>query len=63
MKSTNEINKLGNIYGFDGGSFAGIVFDTNYIFPALNTMQGGRRQPLILVKKGNKEKDSHKDND
>ncbi len=42
---------LGNIYNNYGGtSYAGCVWDTNYLSPALNTMAGGNRQPLILVK-------------
>ena len=42
--------KLGNIYGFTGGNFSGIVYSAKGIAPALNTMQGGNRQPLIVVK-------------
>ena len=42
--------KLGNIYGFTGGSFAGIVYSAKGIAPALNSMQGGNRQPLIIEK-------------
>ena len=42
--------KLGNIYGFTGGNFAGNVYSTKGIAPALKTMQGGNRQPLIVVK-------------
>ena len=41
--------KLGNIYGFTGGSFAGNVYSIKGIAPALKTMQGGNRQPLIVV--------------
>ena len=43
--------KLGNIYGFTGGSFAGIVYSAKGIAPALNSMQGGNRQPMIIEKK------------
>ena len=43
--------KLGNIYGFTGGSFAGNVYSAKGIAPALNSMQGGNRQPLIVVKR------------
>ena len=43
--------KLGNIYGFTGGNFAGNVYSTKGIAPALKTMQGGNRQPLIIEKK------------
>lgn len=40
--------RLGNIYGFTGGSFAGNVYSAHGIAPALNAMQGGNRQPLII---------------
>ena len=43
--------KLGNIYGFTGGNFSGNVYSAKGIAPALNTMQGGNRQPLIIEKK------------
>ena len=42
--------KLGNIYGFTGGNFAGNVYSAKGIAPALKTMQGGNRQPLIIEK-------------
>ena len=45
--------KLGNIYGFAGGNFAGNVYSAKGIAPALKTMQGGNRQPLIVVKMRN----------
>ena len=45
--------KLGNIYGFTGGNFAGNVYSTKGIAPALKTMQGGNRQPLIIEKEKN----------
>ena len=43
--------KLGNIYGFIGGNFAGNVYSTKGIAPVLNTMQGGNKQPMIIEKK------------
>lgn len=43
--------KLGNIYGFTGGNFAGNVYSAKGIAPALKTMQGGNRQPMIIEKK------------
>ena len=43
--------KLGNIYGFTGGNFLGNVYSAKGIAPALQTMQGGNRQPLIVEKK------------
>ena len=48
MKKTNVEKRLGNIYGFTGGSFAGIVYDTQYLSPSLNTCNGGNRQPMIV---------------
>lgn len=43
-----ESRKLGNIYGFDGGNYAGNVYDKNDIAPTLTNMQGGNRQPMII---------------
>lgn len=41
--------RLGNIYGEDKGTgFAGNVWDKNGISPALTTMQGGGREPMIV---------------
>lgn len=40
--------RLGNIFGFTGGNYAGNVYDQNYIAPTLNTMQGGYKQPMII---------------
>lgn len=37
-----ESRKLGNIYGFDGGNYAGNVYDKNDIAPTLTNMQGGQ---------------------
>lgn len=43
--------RLGNIYGEQHGTgHAGNVWDKNAIAPALMTMQGGNRQPLIVDK-------------
>ena len=41
--------RLGNIFGFGGGNYAGNVYDKNYMCPTLNTMQGGYKQPMILA--------------
>lgn len=41
--------RLFNIYGFTGMSYAGNVWDVNGLCPALLTMTGGNRQPLIIV--------------
>lgn len=41
--------RLGNIYSEDYRTgFAGNVWDKEYISPALTTMSGGNRQPMIL---------------
>ena len=37
----DEVNRLGNIYGFTGGNFAGTVYSTDGLSPSLNTFQGG----------------------
>ena len=39
--------RLGNIFGFTGGNYAGNVYDKDHLSPTLNTMQGGDRQPKI----------------
>lgn len=44
-----EERRLGNIYGFTGGSYAGLVYDKDFLAPSLNAMQGGNRQPMIIV--------------
>lgn len=40
--------RLGNIYGYTGGNYAGNVYDQNYTAPTLNTMQGGGKQPMVI---------------
>ena len=49
--------KLGNIYGFTGGNFSGNVYSAKGIAPTLNTMQGGNKQPLIIVENHKKRMD------
>lgn len=44
----NDVNKLGNIFGFTGGSYAGIVYHPCGLAPTVNTAQGGFRMPLVL---------------
>lgn len=42
--------RLGNIYGEHFGTgYAGNVWDKNAISPTLMTMQGGNRQPMVIV--------------
>lgn len=43
--------RIGNIYGdpdHKGYSIAGNVWDVDNLSPALSTMQGGHREPLIV---------------
>lgn len=48
-KDNNTPIRLGNVYGERFGTgYAGNVWDTNAISPALMTMQGGGRQPHIM---------------
>lgn len=44
-----DVIKLGNIYGFEGGNYAGNVYDIDGIAPALRTCQGGNQQPMIII--------------
>lgn len=43
--------KIGNIFGFTGGNYAGNVYDKDHLSPTLNTMQGGCKQPMIVETK------------
>lgn len=43
-----EVVKVGNIYGFNGGNYAGNVYEKGGIAPTLQTMQGGNKQPMII---------------
>ncbi len=45
----DNTKRLGNIFGRDKGtSFAGNVWDKDYVSPTITTGQGGYRMPLIL---------------
>ena len=47
--SETKTNRLFNIYGTDRGTgFAGNVWSVDYLSPALTTMGGGNREPLII---------------
>lgn len=48
MKDTTKIDRVGNLFGFTGGSFAGMVYGTDGLCPTINCMGGGNREPLIL---------------
>jgi DNA (cytosine-5)-methyltransferase 1 len=41
--------RIGNIFGFSGGNYAGNVYDKDFLAPTLNTMQGGCKQPMIIA--------------
>ncbi len=44
--------RLGNIYGFDGGNYAGNVYDKENLSPTIRTFQGGNQQPMIVAMRG-----------
>ena len=46
---SEKIERLFNIYGHAGGSFAGNVYGVEGVAPTLNCMGGGNRIPLILI--------------
>lgn len=47
----NEV-RIGNIYGFDGGNYAGNVYDKDSCSPTIRTYQGGNQQPRIVAMRG-----------
>lgn len=40
--------RLGNIYGFDGGNYAGNVYDDEMLSPTIRAYQGRNQQPMII---------------
>lgn len=47
--SETKTNRLFNIYGTDRGTgFAGNIWSVDHLSPALTTMGGGNREPLII---------------
>lgn len=44
-----EVKQIGNIYGFDGGNYAGNVYDKDGISPTIRANSGGNTQPMIIV--------------
>lgn len=49
MNNEKTPNRLGNLFGENKGTgFAGNVWDKNAISPAITTMQGGYREPMII---------------
>lgn len=49
-KNDDGIIRLGNIYGFTGGSYAGNVYSPNGMCPSINTAGGGNREPIVVIK-------------
>lgn len=49
----DKIHRIGNLYGFTGGSFAGMIYGADGLAPTINTSGGGQREPLILVYENN----------
>lgn len=47
-----EEKPLGNIYRFDGGNYAGNVYDDEMLSPTIRTYQGGNQQPMIVAMRG-----------
>lgn len=45
-----EVKKIGNVYGFDGGNYAGNVYDKENIAPCISTFGGGNQQPMVIEK-------------
>ena len=57
----NKPIRIGNLYGENRGTgFAGNIWDTEGISPALTTMGGGNREPIIMevVRYGQSEADN-----
>lgn len=46
---SDNIKRLGNIYGYTGGNYAGNVYGISGIAPTINCTGGGNRMPLILT--------------
>lgn len=47
-----EVKRLGNIYGFTGGSYAGAVYDYKGLCSTIRMTEGGNRQPMIVRMQG-----------
>ena len=44
--------RIGNIYGFDGGNYAGNVYSVDAEAPTIRTGAGGNQQPMIVAMRG-----------
>jgi hypothetical protein len=47
MKGVPRLIRVGNLFGFTGGSFAGMVYSPCGLCPTINTSGGGQREPMI----------------
>ena len=48
MEDKKRARFIGSLYG-RSANFAGAIFDSNYLSPTLTTMQGGGREPHIVI--------------
>lgn len=45
-----KVERIGNLYGFTGGSFSGMVYVDKGLAPSINTASGNRMPIIIEVK-------------
>lgn len=45
---SSKVERIGNLYGFTGGSFSGMVYTDRGLAPSINTAGGGNRMPIII---------------
>ena len=43
-----KVERIGNLYGFTGGSFSRMVYSDLGLAPSINTVGGGNRMPIIV---------------
>lgn len=46
MKDAMKLIRVGNLYGFTGGSFAGMIYSPGGLCPTINTSRGGGKESL-----------------
>ncbi len=44
-----DVKQIGNIYGFEGGNYAGNVYGKEGLCPTIRANSGGNTQPMIIV--------------
>ena len=52
---TNNQKRLGGLYDGETKHQAGSIWDSEYIAPTVDTMQGGNRQPCVLISQATKQ--------